>query len=455
MAELTEAQLLLLDNYMYIQQSTTTGGTVGDTVDYLIANGLNKTDLSGGIDANQAMEILDKIQHDPVLRNLTVTQSINTDGVRASCFVDSSGDATVAFRGTGGSYEAWRDNLLGEYRDDTPCQMTAADFVEQCCGAYDNITVTGHSKGGNMAQYCTVMLGDKIDRCVSYDGQGFCDDFLQTYADKIADASGKISSICCKDDYVNILLNPIAGDIRYLETEPGVNPHYSWQLYDYNVRNGLVDKNGNFIGTVDQSQTMEIVADVLDAFVDKLGTLPSWLEESIVDALASDVGLVFAIITGISTGEMDWSALWDFLQDQVGAGLKLLTPLLDALEDFLNKRIAKKRHGGGHGGGGRRYGSVNSSGAGGPAIFSIQPNELKMNCISRWQSVNDGITQAMKDLADIKLLLSGLSGMELINIAALEARLFKRKLECDELEDAFREIIAKFEKAEAAIVAFS
>ena len=128
---------------------------------------------------------------------------------------------------------------------------------------------------------------------------------------------------------------------------------------------------------------------------------------------------------------------------------------MDALEDFLNKRIAKKRHGGGHGGGGRRYGSVNSSGAGGPAIFSIQPNELKMNCISRWQSVNDGITQAMKDLADIKLLLSGLSGMELINIAALEARLFKRKLECDELEDAFREIIAKFEKAEAAIVAFS
>ena len=48
----------ILDNYMYIQQSTTTGGTVGDTVDYLIANGLNKTDLSGGIDANQAMEIL-------------------------------------------------------------------------------------------------------------------------------------------------------------------------------------------------------------------------------------------------------------------------------------------------------------------------------------------------------------------------------------------------------------
>ena len=160
MAELTEAQLLLLDNYMYIQQSTTTGGTVGDTVDYLIANGLNKTDLSGGIDANQAMEILRTIRDDPVLSNLTVTQSINTDGVRASCFVDSSGDATVAFRGTGGSYEAWRDNLLGEYRDDTPCQMTAADFVEQCCGAYDNLTVTGHSKGGNLALYCTVMLGD-------------------------------------------------------------------------------------------------------------------------------------------------------------------------------------------------------------------------------------------------------------------------------------------------------
>lgn len=45
----------------------------------------------------------------------------------------------------------------------------AADVVLE---SYDSITVTGHSKGGNKAQYVTV-LSDKVDRCISMDGQGF------------------------------------------------------------------------------------------------------------------------------------------------------------------------------------------------------------------------------------------------------------------------------------------
>ncbi len=230
MSELTESQLLLLDNFMYINGSAGMSADdlrVNKIVDTMLANGLNEKDLSGGITAEQAYAILNEIKSDSKLCGLKISSSLNTDGVRASCFVDDHGNATVAFRGTGGTYEAWNDNLLGEYLEDTPCQRCAADFINNACAGYDNITVTGHSKGGNMAQYCTVVLGDKIDRCVSYDGQGFNNDFLDKYSNEISDATGKITSISCNKDYVNILLNPIAGETKYLETLEDAGAHSS------------------------------------------------------------------------------------------------------------------------------------------------------------------------------------------------------------------------------------
>ena len=132
MNELTESQLLLLDNFMYINGSAGMSADdlrVNKIVDTMLANGLNEKDLSGGITAEQAYAILNEIKSDSKLCGLKISSSLNTDGVRASCFVDDHGNATVAFRGTGGTYEAWNDNLLGEYLEDTPCQRCAADFI--------------------------------------------------------------------------------------------------------------------------------------------------------------------------------------------------------------------------------------------------------------------------------------------------------------------------------------
>lgn len=306
MAELSESELLLLDNFMYISDSAQTNTTVGEIADRLLAKGVSESKLSGGISVAQAVDILEEIRDNPNLCDLTIEASVNNEGVRASCFVDSDNNATVAFRGTGGSYEAWKDNLLGAYEVDTQYQQEAADFIKESCSAYDNITVTGHSKGGNMAQYCTVLCGDQIDRCVSYDGQGFNADFLEEYADEIAENQGKISSICCNNDYVNILLTSIAGETKYLETEAKANAHSSWELYLKN-KNG-VDEDGNFIHTVAQSDAMKILDWAADSLVDNLGRLPNRQEQAIVNALASDVGVIFAI----SSGQFGWDQFWDF-----------------------------------------------------------------------------------------------------------------------------------------------
>ena len=57
--------------------------------------------------------------------------------------------------------------------------------LKECYGdAANHLTVSGHSKGGNRAQYVKI-LTDQVDRCVSFDGQGFSSEFLELYAEEI------------------------------------------------------------------------------------------------------------------------------------------------------------------------------------------------------------------------------------------------------------------------------
>ena len=312
MAELSEKQLLLLDNYMYITGSTNERN-VGKNVDNLLKSGITDKSVSGGITPEQAQAILNEVKADPVLCNMRVEASIDTDGVRAACFVDKNGDATVAFRGTGGSYEAWSDNVQGGYSVETECQKVARNFIENNCSQYNNITVTGHSKGGNMAQYCTYTCGNKIDRCISYDGQGVSNSALAKDGALIGQNRGKIKSICCDEDYVNVMLNSIAGETVYLKTQEGANAHSSWELYLNNKND--IDENGKFTKQVSQSDFSKKEDKILDWITDNLDNVPSDIKKDIYDLIASDVGLLFAI----TSKKMSLDTFMQFMEEYYGA----------------------------------------------------------------------------------------------------------------------------------------
>lgn len=76
------------------------------------------------------------------------------------------------------------------------------------------ITVTGHSKGGNKAQYIA-LLDDSVSRCVSFDGQGFSDQFMEAYRAQVARNQYKIANNSVRHDYVNPLLNAVGRQIYY------------------------------------------------------------------------------------------------------------------------------------------------------------------------------------------------------------------------------------------------
>ena len=88
------------------------------------------------------------------------------------------------FKGTSGTYE-WVDNVRGTYVSDTKRQIKALKYYDKMYKLYadsvDKIYITGHSKGGNKAQYIGVLRGEdsKIKHVYSFDGQGFNDLFFE------------------------------------------------------------------------------------------------------------------------------------------------------------------------------------------------------------------------------------------------------------------------------------
>lgn len=300
---LSESQLLLLANYEYFHCSTN-NGTIKENIDALKSEDgsfdMDKVVSQGAtgdiISEEDAVDILNRLENDSELSNLKMARNINKGGIRATLYTDSKNEnPTLVFRGTGGTYKAWKDNVLGEYETDTRLQTLAADFVKYECAEYSGITVTGHSKGGNLSQYVTVVCAGQIDRCISYDGQGFGDNFLKEHKEEIKVAKDKITSISGFNDFVNILLTPIAGSILYVKNQEGlsVDMHSCYTM----LSNGSFDENGDFnraFGVLPQLPAMTMAKWASDGIVKAIELLPGDGNEKASNLMAAYVASIFS-----------------------------------------------------------------------------------------------------------------------------------------------------------------
>jgi len=155
-------------------------------------------------------------------------------GTVAATFTNSAGNVTVAFRGTQDG--EWLDNAIAYAGSDSKQQAEALRYFNEVIESYGadyfdghSLTVTGHSKGGNKAQYVTLVSehGEKIDRCYSFDGQGFSPEAI--YSMKLRpnylSQLEKMYSICGENDYVNVLGCEqvfLDGHVFYAETKNAV-----------------------------------------------------------------------------------------------------------------------------------------------------------------------------------------------------------------------------------------
>ncbi len=179
-----------------------------------------------------------------------------------ACVIETSpGSAVISFRGSermeygfSNLQHDWVEADLGLLNATATEQQREADrFLcesRPLLARYLCITLTGHSLGGNLAEYAALQfekygLADRLEQCVSMDGPGFSDEFIAQYRDVLRRISAKMKHY--RWSFVGWLLNDLPG-VKYR----CLRVHNISKLDQYNILTRHdpkyldVDQNGNF-----------------------------------------------------------------------------------------------------------------------------------------------------------------------------------------------------------------
>lgn len=287
MSKLMYDELILLDNLIYLDLNAKEGETLFNIVTDIINYGdfdylMNEVgNCIMDMPHNQWINLLEQIILKPNLKKLRI-KNIDTyynNGMKYACFVDDENNSTVVFRGTTTSDE-WEDNGHSAYVDETKEQLDALNFINKL--EYENITVTGHSKGGNKAQFVTI-LSPKISECLSINGQGFSNEFIGRYSMEIDNNKSKIISINAQYDYISCLFNSISGKKHYIKTDIKLNP------LNYHKAHILLDESGNLRP---ETKEAEICNAINDFSTYLISDLPKDISKVIIDKVIDMVELI-------------------------------------------------------------------------------------------------------------------------------------------------------------------
>lgn len=187
-----------------------------------------------------------------VLVNQSSTNSTNNwkdDLIQGCTFRDPDGNYYVTYRGTGDG--RWPDNADGMTALSTEMQEAAKDYFDAMAEKYfveasaegSLIFVTGHSKGGNEAQYVYMASEYEylIDSCYSFDGQGFSgkarDHFMEKYGLSYEDKLSHMYSVCGENDFVHDLGYVIIPDDNTYFVETSGESFVSYHALEYMIGN--------------------------------------------------------------------------------------------------------------------------------------------------------------------------------------------------------------------------
>lgn len=270
---LTDQQLMLLEQLSYLHDSASgkpdavsaaagieapaCSDSVADIVNAFDDEALARLESAGSIGFSKGEEvaaIIRAIKEDPELMALECRNDPDpAEGIYVYVDPAEPDRGIVVFAGTR-SGEEWDDNVQGLNAADTESQREALRYVEGL--PFENISVVGHSKGGNKAQY-VALLDERVDQCVSMDGQGFSQEFLDKYWAEIQLRGDIIRNYSLSNDYVNILLFPVPGSQQiYCKGDPskyGLMNHSPMAYFQYYrdengewhiASNIVVDENG-------------------------------------------------------------------------------------------------------------------------------------------------------------------------------------------------------------------
>ncbi len=232
MEEISEAEIsMVLDTYMYLNYS---GAKDGSTLSEILCELKEHPDYREGGKYYGEYTILEQAAENEAIGNLVIgnqSARLGYDPGTAACTFSAPDQSTVyvVYRGTGDG--EWPDNGIGMSSKDTLQQRRALNYFDQVVetmgiGAAQRLIVTGHSKGGNKAQYVTMesTYSHLVDVCYSVDGQGFSPEAVASwkgfYGEEYEERVQKLRGIYGENDFVSVLGTGIIPEenIRYVRT---------------------------------------------------------------------------------------------------------------------------------------------------------------------------------------------------------------------------------------------
>ncbi len=278
-------------------------------------------------------KVVEAILNDPELCKLKVVATsetykadknlADTSGALSLCLYDeSTSDITVIYAGDYYSLPVddvqlgWHSVFAGGMEEDTEGQQFALRFLNDMYKTYcvevdesgqevkkGQVTVSGHSAGGNYSQYVTI-VSDIVDSCFSFDGQGFSSEFLRKYEDEIQANASKICMLSAGTDLVNCLLNQLPGCKEYIilkakdfdKSQWGLmTDHLPYVVFDFNDAGEM-----NFTGT-GSSLIFNLINPLTLAAINNASAELSL--ETLDTVLTTLSNVVYCVINGKDTSE--------------------------------------------------------------------------------------------------------------------------------------------------------
>ncbi len=271
------------------------------------------------------LEVLEKaIEEDNYLAESVIGNQIHIkNGLNVCTFTDQDGTVSVVFRGTGDG--EWIDNgeglsgipeeniyfqydrngdVIGEtvIQNDyaTDQQVEALNWFNKTAAqnGWDentNIIISGHSKGGNKAQFITAN-SDLVDQCYNFNGQGFSQEalvaFQKKYGENYEKRRQKIYSFSAYNDYVNVLGTPLVlENQRYFLKAPIGDK----DMMKYHNIEAMLDKNGKFNEQCEQGDLSEYVQKVSESLMELPPSLRQYATLGIMNFFQRYIGKAEAL----------------------------------------------------------------------------------------------------------------------------------------------------------------
>lgn len=147
----------------------------------------------------------------------------------------------ISYIGTDDSIYGWKEDFNMAFMDNVPCQIEGKKYLEKIANKYKNkkLRIGGHSKGGNVAIYSSIIVDKKIQNRIikvyNYDGPGFSKEVAEKYSKEMI--IEKIETYFPQDSIIGRIMNHEEKCSVVLSNEKGILQHdiYSWQVLGTNL----------------------------------------------------------------------------------------------------------------------------------------------------------------------------------------------------------------------------